>query len=395
MLGKQGFGELGIIQSTVGMFGTLAGFGLGLTATKYVAELREKDRDRTSRILSLSGVVSWTTGGVAAIILAGLAPWLATQTLAVPQLAGEIRIGALLVFFGAVNGAQTGALAGLEAFKQIAHMSFWAGVANFPCMTIGCWLFGLPGAVWGLVIAQAFGCALNRWALAREARRYGVALWSARWREELGVLWTFTMPAVAGGLLTSIARWVSHAIIVRQPDGLAAMATCSVGAQFQTLILFLPALATQAAFPIMADLIGRGELRIAKRFVYRNLAINLGLTSACCLPLMLFARPLLGLYGSGYRGEELVLIIFLLSAVLASASRFLAQVLASQDSMRINLVINLCWSVLLVGCVALQPAPGAMAFAAAQFTAYLAHFGIPFAHLHRKFKHADYSQVPT
>src|SRR5437879_2227347 len=38
ILGKEEFGELGIIQSTIGMFGTLAGFGMGLTANKHVAE---------------------------------------------------------------------------------------------------------------------------------------------------------------------------------------------------------------------------------------------------------------------------------------------------------------------------------------------------------------------
>ena len=33
MLGKTVYGELGMIQSTVGMFGVFAGFDLGLTAT--------------------------------------------------------------------------------------------------------------------------------------------------------------------------------------------------------------------------------------------------------------------------------------------------------------------------------------------------------------------------
>ena len=40
ILGKSGYGHFGIIQSTVGMFGVFAGFGLGQTSTKYVAELR-------------------------------------------------------------------------------------------------------------------------------------------------------------------------------------------------------------------------------------------------------------------------------------------------------------------------------------------------------------------
>ena len=40
MVGKVGFGELGTVQSTVGMFAVFAGFGMGITATKHVAELR-------------------------------------------------------------------------------------------------------------------------------------------------------------------------------------------------------------------------------------------------------------------------------------------------------------------------------------------------------------------
>jgi len=56
MLGKTGFGELGMIRTTVGMFGVFAGFGLGLTATKHVAEFRRSDPDRAGRIIGLSGL---------------------------------------------------------------------------------------------------------------------------------------------------------------------------------------------------------------------------------------------------------------------------------------------------------------------------------------------------
>ena len=91
MLGKVGFGELGVIQSSVGMFGTFAGFGLGLTATKHVAEFRAKDPVRAGRIIALSSLVSWGTGGAMAVLLFVLAPWLAAHTLAAPHLGGLLR----------------------------------------------------------------------------------------------------------------------------------------------------------------------------------------------------------------------------------------------------------------------------------------------------------------
>jgi len=47
MLGKNVYGELGMIRSTVGMFGVFAGFGLGLIATKQVAEFRPGGDEKT------------------------------------------------------------------------------------------------------------------------------------------------------------------------------------------------------------------------------------------------------------------------------------------------------------------------------------------------------------
>ena len=53
-----------MIQSTVGMFGVFAGFGLGLTATKHVAEFRQSDPDRAGRIIGLSGLFAIGPGGL-------------------------------------------------------------------------------------------------------------------------------------------------------------------------------------------------------------------------------------------------------------------------------------------------------------------------------------------
>ena len=86
-LGKEGFGALGMIQSTAGMFGVFAGLGLGLTATKYVAEFRRQDPTRAGRILALSASTAFVSGGAITVLLILLAPYLAKHVLATPQLA--------------------------------------------------------------------------------------------------------------------------------------------------------------------------------------------------------------------------------------------------------------------------------------------------------------------
>ncbi len=63
LLGREQFGEYGMIQSTVGMLGIFAGLGLGMTATKFVAELRTRDPQRAGRIIALGTAAAVISGG--------------------------------------------------------------------------------------------------------------------------------------------------------------------------------------------------------------------------------------------------------------------------------------------------------------------------------------------
>ena len=44
ILGKEQYGELGLVRSTINMFVIFGAAGLGLTATKYIAEFRNTDK---------------------------------------------------------------------------------------------------------------------------------------------------------------------------------------------------------------------------------------------------------------------------------------------------------------------------------------------------------------
>ena len=58
-------------------------------------------------------------------------------------MAGLLRWGSLLLLLGGVDGAQTGALAGFEAFKTIARVNLIAGLAAFQSR---CWGRGCGGS---------------------------------------------------------------------------------------------------------------------------------------------------------------------------------------------------------------------------------------------------------
>ena len=62
LLGTTGFGEIGMIQSTQGLFGIVAGAGLGLAATKFVAEFRSTDSAKTGRCATLATTIASVSG---------------------------------------------------------------------------------------------------------------------------------------------------------------------------------------------------------------------------------------------------------------------------------------------------------------------------------------------
>jgi len=181
ILGKVRYGELGMIQSTVGMFAVLGGYGLGLTATKHVAELRRTDPARAGRILGMSAIMALLIGGVMAIGLFLFSPWLAEHTINAPHLAGVLRIGALILLVNALNGAQTGALSGFEGFRAMARVNLLVGLTSFPILIGGAYFGGVTGAAWALAVNIGFTWLLSHIALRHEARKFHVPVTLTGW----------------------------------------------------------------------------------------------------------------------------------------------------------------------------------------------------------------------
>ncbi|NLX97058.1 MAG: oligosaccharide flippase family protein [Rhodopirellula sp.] len=346
LLGKTGYGELGIIQSTVGMFGVFAGFGLGLTATKHVAEFRVKDPARAGRILGLSGVVALVTGGLMALGLAVFAPWLASHTINAPQLAGALRIGALILFISALNGAQTGALSGFEAFKTIAHVNLFVGLLSFPILIAGAFCGGLTGAVWALAVNLGFNWLFNHLALRREARRYGVPFSFKNCSQEWPILLRFSLPVVLGGIMVTPANWVCGAMLVNQPNGYDEMGMLSAALVFQGLAMFVSGMLSA---PLLAMITNSGA-NTSDRLAVANILSSWALGVFAALPLLCFPELAQLAFGSAYNTHAfrvtLALCVFCMSIMTYKAG--LSRVLAANSLMWWGFLSNSFWAVILI-----------------------------------------------
>ncbi len=373
ILGKEVFGELGIIQTTVGMFGIFAGFGLGLTATKYVAEFRQKDPAKAGRIIALSNVLSILTGVLMALALFIFARSLAMRTLAAPHLANILRISAPMLLFGALNGAQTGALAGFESFRAIANVNLVAGVVSFPLIMGGAYLGGLQGAVWGIVAGLGINCLLNQLSVKREVARLGVPLVYKNFSQEWPILWKFSLPAVLGGAFVGPANWICSAILVNRPQGYAEMGIFNAAVQWRTAILFIPGMLGAIVLPALANLYGENDHARYKKVLQYNVTINSSFALVLAILVSLFSSSIMRSYGKDFENYSVVLVVLGLSAVFSVPSGVIGQSITSKGKMWCGMVLNLIWAIILVASTLLLVDLGALGLAISNLIAYGAH----------------------
>lgn len=373
MLGRVGYGELGIVQATVGMFGTFAAFGVGLTATKYVGELRRRDPARAGGIVALSSAMAWLAGGLMCCVVLVVAPWLATHTLAAPHLGRILRISSLLLLTGAVDGAQTGALAGFEAFRRIARVNLLAGAATFPLMVGGAWWLGLDGAVIGLVASQATSTLLSYRALRAEAAASSIQVSWTTTGKEWRVLFAFSLPAFTSSVLVGPVYWLCTARLVNQADGYTQMGLFNAANQWFGALLFLPGVLGQAALPIMSEHSRHGD-RARLRTI---LAFYVRLSGLVVLPLVLcgaIASPyVMAWYGPAFREAWPTLIVVLVTAGLLAVLNPVGQVIAALGRMWAGTLMNLGWAASFLLLTFLLVPWGALGLAWARLTAYLLH----------------------
>jgi O-antigen/teichoic acid export membrane protein len=372
-LGKEGFGALGMIQSTAGMFGIFAGLGLGLTATKYVSEFRHQDPLRTGRILALSASAAFLSGSIITVLVVLLAPYLAQHVLAAPQLAAPLAIGAGLVFFGALNGAQTGALAGFEAFQTIARVNIYAGLASFPLIVLGVWRGGLQGAIWGSSAALAINWALNNRALRFECAKANISYQLAGCRRELGMLHRFSLPAFLASMLVVAAIWACNSLLARQPQGYAELGLYAAADKWRLMILFVPTSMFAMVLPVLSNLHSEGDGAAFRKVFRVNLQLNASLAFLTALLIAAFASPIMAVYGKSFRGGQVVLIVLAFSAIAEVLNSVLGQQLVAAHQMWWRFAFDVLLVVVLVGLAwVLIPKWGALGLAASYGAAYAA-----------------------
>lgn len=373
VLGKEGFGQLGGVQSTIGMLAVFGGLSLGLAATKHVAEFREVDPIRAGHIVALTRALGTLSGALVAVILYIFADPLALSVLGGAELASPLRLAACLVFLGAVTGVQTGILAGLESFRAIATVNLVTGILCIPFVVGGAWVGGITGAITGLIGTQAAGWLVGRVVLRSKLTDARITPDYTHCLTVWPVIWRYSLPAVLSNLMAAPVYWIGVAMLMNQPGGYAEMGLFNAASQWKAIVIFLPGTLSAVILPMLSNLHGKNDRARYSILLWYNVLLTGFVAVFGALCIALGANVIMASYGGGFSEGSSALITLAVSGVLAATAGAVGQSISSRGEMWWGFTLNLCWAAAFIASATLLVRHGAIGLALADLISYAIH----------------------
>lgn len=348
ILGAELYGEVGVIQNSITMFQVLASFSVGLTCSKYVAELKEIDTYNAGGIVGFSFVFSVCSGILVGTAFFLMSPFLANNVLNRTDIIDSLKISSVLLVLGAWNGVQTGTLSGFEAFRSQSITNFASGMITFFCIVAGAYYQKTDGVILGMIIGLFSQCCFNTFIIRKYLIKYKINIHFHNFKNRLELLYNFSMPAMLSGLIHWGSVWVGNVMLVNQHDGYVQMGIYSASYQWFGMMLFFPSVITNTILPIMSERNGVKDYSAMKNVLFLSIKTSFIVLLPVCLLLIFFSSNIMKFYGKGFENSWLVLVVIAIMSLFACIQNMIGNTFAVIDKMWIHFNLNILWCVLFI-----------------------------------------------
>lgn len=321
-LGKDLYGEYGVVKTTMFYVAAFATFGLGFTSTKYVAQYVSTHREYVRSIIRDAMAITMAFSGAIAILLMAFARPLADYVGA-PSLSLAFRALAVVIVFKAVATTQTGVLSGFKDFKVVARNTCLSGVFMIVTCVPLTYFGGLRGSLLALALSQAFNAFINHLAIRRLSRQLDHQV-SRDFRREL---FRFSLPVALQESSFTVCHWTAVMLLTKYAS-VGELGMYSAGAQWNSIILMIPSLLSNVVLSYLAGSLG--DRRQHSRTVRLMLLVNLITTLLPFAFVYAFAGFIASFYGPTFVGLASLMRIMTFTTILESCSSVFKSELMAQ-----------------------------------------------------------------
>ncbi|WP_396165657.1 oligosaccharide flippase family protein [Flavobacterium sp.] len=302
LLGKVGYGQFGIIRSTITMFAIFGGLGLGLTANKFVAENRSSNKLFAGQIIGMTQIFAFVSGLLLAGLILIFSNYIAITLLKAPFLENELKLTAIMLFFSSINGAQIGILQGLEAYKKLALLNAIQGVTAFPLFALGTYYFGLSGSISAFALNIIISTLLFQIVIQKELKLKGIVVYFKNIKDTISIFWSFSLPAALTGIAVSPFKWYSEALLVKF-SGFDNLGIFQAAIVISSIVIAIASTLNAPLISIAANSSGnKSDMKLQYITMYSSWYAFLILS----VPFLIFPKILIFLFGDQFNDPNLI-----------------------------------------------------------------------------------------
>ena len=316
LLGKDIYGEYGLVKTTMLYIAGFATFGLGLTSTKYIAYYYQDKSQHLGILIRDSLQITLAFSGFIALLLTIFAHALAVY-LHEENLTLVFRLLGVIIIAKACITTQNGILAGVKRFKTIAQNSMLSGVLMLILSSALTYIFGLKGAISALLVTQLFNAFINQISLHKVLTSIEKAKPVDRTSFKSELI-RFSFPIALQESSFTICNWLGVMILTRlSTTGEVGLYTAA--GQWNAIILFIPNLLINVVLSYLSGSVNNQDEH--KRTIQKMLAVNFGCTLIPFLIVYTLAGFISSLYGPTFVDLTPVLRILTFTTIFECCSQ--------------------------------------------------------------------------
>lgn len=372
IVGLEVFGKWGVVRSTSSVFTVLLGFGIGVSALRFVSEFYKKDKIRVGGVIGVSVLFSVIMGLFLTALFFFTSSIIANKFLKDGLIINELKISSFFLFFIAINGIFSGVISGLKEYKFIALTNILACIISAPIIVYLSINFELEGIVKGYLSYYFILSIFYFYFFLKMLRKYELKVRFSDYRQNMPILFSHNLPAVLSGGIGGITTWLVTIFVARLDDGYKIIGVNNAAKIIQNSIMEL---AAQLDLPMLSYLTSTKDKIAEKLNQFTPLLFAL-----------LFVAPIIWIpdmvnllfNNSQFDGERFLLVVSLVmfTVFVMIFKRGLGRSIISKDLLWWGVYENIIWSILLFLMIYYFVAPFksvgyALAFSLAYFFDYL------------------------
>lgn len=327
LLGKDVFGEYGILKNTIVTIAIFSTFGLGYTSTKFISEIKNYKPELLPLLLKYFKGITLTISGITALVVFFISDILANKLFNAPQISSSLRIISVLIIASALISTQLGILSGFGTFKRIARIDAIVGIISFLSTIVLTYFLGLNGALGALFFTQVLNYFLNQRLINKIISGQNNQDNLKPDKKLFNEILKFSLPIALQEAVYSISQWTMNILLIRFAT-LGDLGMFTAAMQWNSIILFIPGVLRSVILSHLSE--ANNDEAKHKKIMKITLSINFFVVIVCVLVVLLLSNSISGLYGHTFNGLNQMINIAVFSTIFTSLSNVYAQAYMSK-----------------------------------------------------------------